>query len=62
MVFRQNKYCGLMSVLGGVAPHHFSKDGGLSLVLVVGAGKGTQMERCLLGSTAVREYGVPEAL
>ena len=31
---------------------------GLSLVLVVGAGKGTQMERC----TAVREYGVPEAL
>ena len=35
---------------------------GLSLVLVVGAGKGTQMERCLLGSTAVREYGVPEAL
>jgi len=35
---------------------------GLSLVLVVGAGKGTQMERRLLGSTAVREHGVPEAL
>lgn len=35
---------------------------GMSLVLVVGAGKGTQMERCILGSTAVRVYRVPEAL
>lgn len=34
MVFRQNKYCGLMSVLGGVPPCHFSKDVFLSLSLL----------------------------
>lgn len=34
MVFRQNKFCGLMSVLEGVLPCHFSKDVFLSLSLL----------------------------
>ena len=34
MVFRLNKYCGLMSVLESVLPCHFSKDIFLSLSLL----------------------------